>query len=159
MASNEGIGSPFPEQPPARSPKLRIYESLFLLNQGVDQVVAILRRMAKFPFANKKSLYSAQAEIEEVRAGMNADFTEQVADRERHDEGRLWKQRRAFEKKLRDPDDVYIDVAHREEERKKQGLPPRVGIVPHAAVAEEEQRWEAKQERKKRCVRKRQPRS
>ena len=149
MASNEGIRYPVPTQPSARSPKLRIYESLFLLNQGIDHVVAILRGMEKFSFANKESLYSAQAEIEEVRASLNADFTEQLADRERHDEGRRWKQRRAFEKKWGDPDDVYIDVAHREQERKKQGLPPRVGIVPHSAVAEEEQRWEAKQERNK----------
>ena len=111
--------------------------------------------MEKFPFANKESLCSAQAEIEEVRASMNADFTEQLGDRERHDEGRLWKQRRAIEKKWRDPDDVYIDVAHREEERKKQGLPPRVGVVPSSAVAEKEQRWEARQERKKKRVRKR----
>jgi hypothetical protein len=155
MAVNEGIRFPFLTQPSARSPKLRIYESLFLLNQGVDHVVAILRGMEKFPFANKESLYSAQTEIEEVRASMNADFTEQLGDRERQDEGRLWKQRRVFEKKLRDPDDVYIDVTHREQERKKQGLPPRVGIVPHSAVAEEEHCWEAKQERKKRRDRKR----
>ena len=60
----------------------------------------------------------AQAEIEEVRASVNADFTEQLGDREPHDEGRFWKQRRTFEKKSRDPDDVYFDVAHREEERK-----------------------------------------
>ena len=159
MAVNESIRFPFPAQPSARSSKLRIYESLFLLNQGVDHVIAILRGMEKLSFADKESLHSAQAEIEEVRASMNADFTEQLGDRERHEEGRLWKQRRAFEKKWRDPDDVYIDAAYREQERKKQGLPPRVGIVPHSAVAEEEQRWEAKQERKKRCVRKRQPRS
>ena len=80
---------------------------------------------------------------------MNADFTEHLADSERFDEGHFWKQRRGFEKKWRDPDDVYIDVERREEERKKQGLPPRVGIVPHSAVSEEEQRWEAQQERKK----------
>jgi len=155
MATNEGIRSPFPTQPSARSPKLRIYESLFLLNQGVDHVVAILRGMEKFPFADKESLHSAVAEIEEVRAGMNADFIEELGDRERSDQGRHWKQRRAFEKKWRDPDDVYIDVERREEERKKQGLPPRVGVVPHSAVAEEEQRWEARQERKKKCSRKR----
>jgi hypothetical protein len=155
MAVNEGIRSPFPTQPTARSPKLRIYESLFLLNQSVDQVVAILHGMEKFPFADKESLESAQAEIEEVRASMNADFTEQLGDRERLDEGRFWKQRRAFEKKWRDPDDVYIDVERREEERKKRGLPPRLGIVPHSAVVEEEQRLEAQQERKKRRARKR----
>jgi len=155
MATNEGIRSLFPTQPSARSPKLRIYESLFLLNQGVDHVVAILRGMEKFPFADKESLHSAVAEIEEVRADMNADFTEHLADSERFDEGRFWKERRAYEKKWRDPDDVYIDVERREEERKKQGLPPRVGVVPHSAVAEEEQRWEARQERKKKCSRKR----
>lgn len=155
MAANEGIRSPFPTQLSARSPKLRIYENLFLLNQGVDHVVAILRGMEKLPFADKESLRCAVSEIEEVRADMNADFTGHLADSERFDEGRFWKQRRAFEKKWRDPDDVYIDVEHREEERKKQGLPPRVGVVPHSAVAEEEQRWEAQQERKKKRPNKR----
>jgi len=155
MASFEGIRSPFPMQPSARSPKLRIYESLFLLNQGVDHVVALLRGMEKFPFADKESVQSAVAEIEEVRCDMNADFVEHLADSERYDEGRFWKQRRTYEKKWRDPDDVYLSVVEREEERKKQGLPPRVGILPHSAVAAEEERWEAQQERKKPHARKR----
>ena len=155
MAGNEGIRSPFPAQLSARSPKLRIYESLFLLNQGVDHVVALLRGMEKLSCADKQSLQFAQVEIEEIRADVNADFVEELVDLERVDEGRFWKQKRAYEKKWRDPDDVYIDVEQREEERKKQGLPPRVGVVPHSAVAEEEQRWEAQQERKKKRARKR----
>jgi hypothetical protein len=148
MVTIEGIRSPIRTQPTPSS-KLRIYESLFLLNQSIDQVVAILRGMAKLPFADKESLLCAQAEIEEVRCGMNADFTEHLVDSERLDEGRFWKQRREFEKKWRDPDDVYIDVQRREEERKMQGLPPRVGIVPHSAIAQEEERREAGQGRKK----------
>jgi hypothetical protein len=155
MASNESIGSPFLKQPSTRSLKLRIYESLFLLNQGIDHVVALLRGMEKFSIADKESMQSALAEIEEVRASMNADFTERLGERERFDEGRFSKQRRAIEKKWRDPDDVYIDVEHREVERKKQGLPTRVGVVPHSAVAEDEQRREAEQERKKKRARKR----
>jgi len=154
MADNEGIRSPLPSQPSTRSPKLRIYESLFLLNQSVDHVVAILHGMEKFPFADKESLRCAQAEIEEVRADMNADFAEHLLDSERHDEGRFWKQRRAYEEKWRDPDDVYLSVEEREEERKKQGLPPRVGIIPYSAVAAEEERLEAEQERKKKLARK-----
>jgi hypothetical protein len=151
MASNEGIGSPFLKQPSERSPKLRIYESLFLLNEGIDHLVALLRDMGKFPFADADSMQCAIVEIEEVRCDMNADFTEHLADSERFDEGHFWKQRRGFEKKWRDPDDVYIDVERREEERKKQGLPPRVigSILPHSAVAQAEERWEAEQERKK----------
>ena len=149
MASSEGIGSPFPKQPSARSPKLGIYESLFLLNEAVDHVITLLRGMEKFPFADKKSLLCAIAEIEQVRCDMNAGIAEHLSDSERFDEGRFWKQRREFEKKWRDPDDVYIDVQRREEERKKKGLPPRLGVLPHSAVAEEEQTWEAEQERKK----------
>ena len=57
MAVNEGIRSSFPTQPSARSPKLRIYESLFLLNHGVDHVVALLRGMEKFPLPTR-SRYS-----------------------------------------------------------------------------------------------------
>ncbi len=155
MASLEGIRSPFPKQPPARSPKLRIYESLFLLNQGVDQVVATLRGMEKFSFAHKDALQCAQARIEQVCADVNADFVEELGDRERHDEGRFWKQRRVYEDKLKDPDDVYLSVEEREAERKKHGLPPRVGIIPHSAVAAEEERWEAEQERKKKRAKRR----
>ena len=146
---DEGIGSPFPKQPSARSPKLRIYESLFLLNKSVVEVIANLRSMQRLPFADKESVQCAIVEIEEVRADMNADITEHLADSERFDEGRFWKQRREFEKKWRDPDDVYIDVERREGERKKQGLPPRLGVLPHSAVAEQEKRREAEQERKK----------
>jgi hypothetical protein len=152
MANKESIRSPLPTQPSARSPKLRIYESLFLLNEGVDHVIALLRGMETLPLAEKESLQSAVVEIEEVRCDVNADFTEKLADSERFDEGRFWKQRRDFEKKWRDPDDVYLDVQRREEERKKQGLLPRLGVLPHSAVAEEEQKWEgnkAKQKRKK----------
>src|SRR4249920_2636313 len=94
MAVNEGIRSSFPTQPSARSPKLRIYESLFLLNEGIDHVVALLRRMKKFSFADKESLQSGQVEIEGVRCSVNADFVEHLVDSERFDEGRFWKQKR-----------------------------------------------------------------
>ena len=158
MAVTEGNRSPFSAQPSAGFPKLSIYESLFLLNQGIDHVVAILRGMERFLIADKESMQSALAEIEEIRSGVNADFVEQLGDRERLDECHFWKQRRAFEKRWRDPDDVYIDVVRREEERKKQGLPSRIvgSILPHSAVAQAEERWEAAQKTKKKRVDKRQ---
>jgi hypothetical protein len=155
MDSNEGIGSPFLRQPSARSPKLRVYECMFLFNHGVDQVVATLRAMAKFPFVHGESLQCAQDEMEEVRAGVNADIIEELVDQERRDEGRFWKERRRYEDKLKDPDDVYLNVEQREQERKKQGLPPRVGILPRSVVAEEEERWEAEHEQKKKRARRR----
>lgn len=150
MSSSEGIGSPFPRQPSARSKKLRIYESLFLLNQGFDHVVALLRGMQKFSIVDQELMQSTLAEIEEVRAGVNADFVEPLGDRERFDENRFWKQRCAIDNKWRDPDDVYLEVERREQERKKQGLPPRIGIVPHSVVVEQEQYCEPRQNKKRR---------
>jgi hypothetical protein len=149
MAANEGIDSPFLRQPSASSPKLKIYKSLFLLNERVDHVVALLRDMEKLPFPERKSLQHAVVEIEEVRCDVNADFTEKLADSERFDEGRFWKQRREYENRWRDPDDVYIDVQQREKERKKLGLPPRLGVLPHSALSDQEQTLEVEQERNK----------
>src|SRR5215470_14377161 len=148
MASSEGIRSPFSAQPSARSPKLRLYECLFLWNQGIDQLVALLRGIEKLPFARKSALQHAQNEIEEVRADVNADLLEEQAEYELDDAGRFYKQRRAYEKQREDPDDVYISVERREEERKKKGLPPRIGIVPYSSVADEEKRIKEEQERK-----------
>src|SRR5208337_3542113 len=76
MASFEGNRSPFPAQPSSRFPKLCCYETLFLWNQGVDQLLALLRGMGKFPFASKSALQCTQVEIEEIHAGVNADFVE-----------------------------------------------------------------------------------
>jgi len=101
------------------------------------------------PLAGREALKNAVVEIEEVRCDVNADFTEKLADSERLDEGRFWKQRREFEKKWLDPDDVYIEVQRREEERKEQGLPVRLGVLPHSAVAEQDQKLEVEKERKK----------
>lgn len=149
MASSEGTRSSYPTQPPPRSQKLRLYENLFLWNQGVDRLVALLRSIEKFPIARKNALQHARNEIEEMRADVNADLLEEQAEYELDDAGRFYKQRRAYEKEREDPDDVYISVQHREEERKKLGLPPRIGIVPYSALADEEKRIEEEQERKK----------
>src|SRR5258708_23446217 len=146
MASPEGIRSPVPTQPSARSSKLLFYESLFLWNQGVDQLLTTLRHLAKSPFADKRALQCTQDEIEELRAGVNADFVEEIGEQERLDQGRFWKQRRDYEKTLKDPDDGYLEVEEREEARRQHRLPPRLGILPHSAVADEEKRIEDERE-------------
>jgi hypothetical protein len=155
MGINESIRSPFPTQPATHSPKLRIYESLFPLNQSVDQLVALLREIERVPFPDKESTECAVVEIEEVRCDVNADFTEKLADSELFDEGHIWEQRREFEKKWRDPDDVYIEVQRREEERKKKRLPPRVVFLPDWAIRDGQPYDKPQTERRKKAAKKR----
>jgi len=78
MADNEGIRTSLPAEPSARSPKLRMYESLFLFNRRIDHVVSLLHGMQNLPFAEKDSLQPAIVEIEEACCDMNADYTEQL---------------------------------------------------------------------------------
>jgi len=154
MGSLVGLPSTFPAQRPRRSLKLRFYEGLFLWNQRVDQLVAILHSMEKFPFARKSALQYARAEIEGIRCEVNADLMEDLAEYELDDAGRFSKERYVYEKKREDPDDVYLQVQHREEERKKRGLPPRIGVVPYSALLAEEERVNAEQVPKKAYARK-----
>jgi hypothetical protein len=154
MAATQGIRSCFPAQPIPRSPKLRIYEYLFLLNQKLQETVQILKQLEKCPWLRRDFLRSFQVEVEDLRAQANFEVIEHLSDREQHDWAHFGKLRREWDRRLEDPDDVYLKAEHREEERRKQGLPPRLGIIPHGAIAAEEDRLEAEKEHKKRLCRK-----
>jgi hypothetical protein len=154
MAATEGIRSPFSTQVSPHSHKLRVYECLFLLNQKLQDTVQILKKLEKCPWLRRAFLRSFQVEVEDLRAQTNFEVIEHLSDREQRDWARFGKLRRRWDLQLEDPDDVYLKVEDREEERRKQGLPSRLGIIPHAAVAADEDRLEAKQERQKRRARK-----
>jgi hypothetical protein len=44
---------------------------------------------------------------------------------------------RKYEMCLKDPDDVFLDAEERDAQRKKQGLPPRIVVLPWDAEEEE----------------------
>jgi hypothetical protein len=154
MAATEGIRSSFSTQPVLHSPKLRIYEYLFLLNQKLQETVQILKQLEKCPWLRRDFLRSFQVEVEDLRAPTNFEVIEHLSDREQHDWAHFGKLRREWDRQFEDPDDVYLKAEQREKERGKQGLPPRLGIIPHEAIAAEETRLEAEQGRKKKRSRK-----
>lgn len=142
---------------PARSPKLRVYEYLSLFNQKLQETVQVLQQLEKCPGLRRDFLRSFQVEVEELRAETNFELTELLNEREQDDWARFGRLRRQWDRQFEDPDDVYIKAERREKERKQKGLPPRLlgAVLPHAAVAAEEERIEAEQERKKKRARKR----
>jgi len=98
------------------------------MNDGFEQTLRGLKELGQLKLIPKDSLRSIVVEIEEVRTGANADFAEQISERERAEHTRFGRERRAYEKRLEDPDDIYIAVQQREEQRKKTGLAPRAFI-------------------------------
>jgi hypothetical protein len=149
MAATQGIRSCLSAQPIPHSPKVRIYEYLFLLNQKLQETVQILKQLEKCPWLRRDFLRSFQIEVEDLRAQTNFEVIEQMSDREQHDWAHFGKLRREWDRQFEDPDDVYLEAEEREEERRKQGLPLRLGIIPHEAIAAEETLLEAKQARKR----------
>ena len=117
--------------------KMHVYEILHSMNHGFEQALQGLKDLAKYALIRKNSLRSIVVEIQEVRAGANADFIEELGELERNDQGRFWKERRAYEKELEDPDDIYITIQRREEQRKKMGLSPRIVVLPWSPESDE----------------------
>src|SRR6266852_1114466 len=49
-----------------------------------------------------------------------------------------YKFQREFSQKLKDPDDIYLEVRDSEERRKRKGLPPRIVILPNWDMSDED---------------------
>ena len=87
-----------------------------------------------------------------VRAQIGYEVTEQASDFEMERAEHWGRIHRRFEEWLKDPDDIYLHVEEREEQRKKKGLAPRVIILPWSYEEEEKllaaKRAEARKKRK-----------
>ncbi len=82
--------------------KVDAYAEMYLWNRGIDRLLHVLQRLETFSIRSKQEMKACEVRLEEIRAGLNADFAEEMATRERDDEGRLCRQRTAWEKKSAD---------------------------------------------------------
>jgi len=77
--------------------KVDVYAEMYLWNRGVDRLIRVLQRLEVFSICSNVRIKAYQVRLEEIRAGLNADFAEATAKRERVDEDRLCRQRTAWE--------------------------------------------------------------
>jgi hypothetical protein len=75
------------------------YGEMYLWNRGVDRLVRVLQRLETAAIFSRKEMKAHEVRLEEIRAGLNADFAEAMAKREREDQERLERQRTAWEKR------------------------------------------------------------
>ena len=92
-------GSPPAEERGSVTMRADAYTEIFLWNQNVDRLVHVLQRLESFSIHPNQELKASEVRLEEIRAGLNADFTQAMAIRERADETRLRLQRTARERK------------------------------------------------------------
>jgi len=110
--------------------KFPVYESLYFLNRNVQDLLVILEEIKNSPGMPKKSFEAYQVEIQYLRSHATQDVLEVMNDTEIHEMAKLGKEKKAYDDSIRDLDDVYFEVQRREEQRRKQGLPSLIGVLP-----------------------------
>ena len=96
--------------------KTEVYETLSSLNMAFAGIVQHLQTLHRTGLFNSKAAKLFPSFALELQAEFNQEFLEGLHQLELDDWGRYGKVRQRWERKLRDPDDVFIHA----EERKKQ---------------------------------------
>ena len=78
--------------------KADAYTEIYLWNLNMDRLVRALQRLEPHSIRSQRELKAYAIRLEEIRAGLNADFSEAMAARERADEFRFWYWRTALER-------------------------------------------------------------
>jgi len=110
--------------------RLQLFQDLLDLNRAFDHVILGLERMEKIRFFRSQELRYARAEVESARVGANREFFENFSDIVESDARWADRYRREYDRRLKDPFDLYLEVKGREEVRRKKGLPHRVVLLP-----------------------------
>ena len=99
--------------------KLHIYHTLYRLNLSFTNIVRHCRTLQEAGVLTTKSSRVFQGFTQELQAEINQELLEIMHSTELGDWGRFGKIRQAEEKRLRDPDDVFILAKERKEELRK----------------------------------------
>ena len=106
--------------------KLHIYHALYRLNLSFAAIVKRCRLLEQTGVFRNKYLRRYQGFAQELQAEINEELVDMLQDVESRDLYRYGKIRQAWEKELRDPDDVFIEAEQRRKELARQGKkPPR----------------------------------
>jgi hypothetical protein len=118
--------------PPLRFP---VYERLYQFNVHAQKMVELLGELSGKFAVCRQYMPCRQAMIQYVRASVSEDILDSMKGVELTEGWLFGSQLRKEEGRLRDPDDVYVSVRHREAERVQQGLPPRIRFLDEPKVA------------------------
>src|SRR6266849_4026940 len=118
--------------------KLGLFEQVVELNQAFDRLIVGLERLETIPFFQRDLIQHARSDVEIARVYANREFFDNFEAIVENDAKWAYKFQRAFSQKLKDPDDIHLEVRDSEERRKRKGLPPRVVTLPNWDMSDED---------------------
>lgn len=99
--------------------KLLIYHTLYRLNLSFSNIVKQCATLQEAGIFSQKDTRLYQGFTQELQCEINELLLEDMHDIEFDDRGRFGKIRQAEEKRLRDPNDVFIQADERRRELRK----------------------------------------
>ncbi len=127
------------------------------LNHSFDQVTAGLKRLQDVPFFQRDLIRHALSDVEIARVYANREFFDNFEKIVEDDARWAYKFQRAFNEKLKDRDDIYLEVKSSEERRKRKRLPPRVVILPDWDMSDEDRYDDMRAKRRPKIASKKHP--
>ena len=109
---------------------IALFQQIAELNQSFDRLIASLHGLQSVPFFEQDLIRHALSDVEIARVYANREFFDNFERIVEDDAKWAYKFQRRFNDKLKDRDDIYLEVRTLEERRKRKGLPPRVVILP-----------------------------
>jgi hypothetical protein len=103
------------------SERAEVYRLLFLLNRSFDLIVQRLDELNQTGLFTSRDLREMRGVTQEVQLEINNRLLDSFEPVENNDWGHFGKVRIAMEKRLRDPDDVFIHAEERRKQLAKQG--------------------------------------
>jgi len=128
--------------------KLSLFQQMVELNRSFDEVAAGLQRLQSVPFFQRELIRHALSDVEIARVYANREFFDNFEKIVEDDAKWAYRFQREFDRKLKDRDDIYLEVKSSEERRKRKGLPPRVVILPDWDMSDEDRYDETQAKRK-----------
>jgi hypothetical protein len=118
--------------------KLQLFQQILELNQSFDHLIANLTSLESIRFFQRNLIRHARSDVEIARVYANREFFDNFEKIVEDDAKWAYRFQRTFDEKLKDRDDIYLEVRDSEERRKRKGLPPRVVILPNWDMSDED---------------------
>ncbi len=129
--------------------KLQLFQGIVELNQLFDRLITALTKLGSVPFFQRDLIQHARSDVEIARVYANREFFDNFEKIVEDDAKWAYRFQRSFDEKLKDRDDIYLEVRSSEERRKKKGLPPRVVILPSWDMSDEDRFGERRARQRK----------
>ncbi len=118
--------------------KLQLFQQIVELNESFDELIAGLVKLESTPFFQRELIRHARSDVEIARVYANREFFDNFEKIVEDDARWAYRFQRKFSEKLKDRDDIYLEVKSSEERRKHKGLRPRVVILPDWDMSDED---------------------